>query len=424
MGVADIIKEEKGTFDTSLSLQPQESYPEISQEQPSLESSKLKKFLFGRPGKVFSICVMGFMLLVLTIVFLAIPHQVKGEPIELFKKNQYVLSEKATYLFRPPKIGDRIIFRGEGDVNFVGIITNIESKEGKTLYITQSGPGKPWQVSRDRIKSRIYFPFVSGTQIQNVIATITPSPSPTPEVSPSPEPITSPVPTEMPGLIATPTPAPTIPPLRGVSVSGFAYEDRNDDGLFNSDDPKLPYMQFYLYDSYKPEIQISTIYSDESGNFSIALNVRGNLVVRPTTYNNFRPRGGQLEFSLSTSNIEFGFRSVGAPVPGQVGIIEGDIFQDSNRNGVRDGGEQGIYFYKLYLVDNFNNYYNTDRNTQTTDPGGHFKFVNLPVERSYTLRLSNPTGDYTIDKPETYITLTSTQTQFTNLQIPVYKTSQ
>ena len=404
--------------DVSSSPQPQEPYLPIEHEdQPTSKRAKIRRFLFGKPGKIFSIFILGFVSLALIFAFLAYPHRVKGEPIELFKKDGYVLSEKISYLFQAPRVGDRVIFvKDDNGFDFLGIITDVESENGIKKYTILSSPGKQWTVAQDRIERKIYFPFVNQAQIQSVITTITPSP--TPEISPS-----STEPTVVPGSTSVPTSAPTIPPLRSVSISGFAYEDRSDDGLFNSDDPKLPYMQFYLYDSFESEKQISTIYSNESGDFSIKLNVRGDLIVKPTTYNNFRPRGGQLEFATSTSGIEFGFRSVGAPVASQVGIIEGDVFQDSNRNGARDGGEQGIYFYKLYLLDSSNNYYNTDRNTQTTDSGGHFKFVNLPTGRSYTLRLSNPTRDYIIDRSETSITLTSSQTQFAKLQIPVFKTN-
>lgn len=233
-----------------------------------------------------------------------------------------------------------------------------------------------------------------------------PVPSPTPNIS----------------YVPTPKPAPTVPPFKSITVSGFAYEDRNDDSLFNSDDPRLPNMQFFLYDGYNPSVQISTTYSDSSGSFSITLNVRGGIIIHPTASNNFAPKTGDKKLSGSTSGIQFGFRSASAPVANQnVGIIEGNIFQDSNRNGGRDSGENSIYFYKLYLIGSGGNYYNTDQNAQTTDSGGHFRFVNLPVPGTYTLQLSNPTGDYEILRPDTTITLTSTQTENKNVEIPVFK---
>ena len=240
----------------------------------------------------------------------------------------------------------------------------------------------------------------------------------------NPTPTSVPATTPTPNIVYVPTvkPIPTVPPLRPITVNGFVYEDRNNDGIFNSDDPGLPNMQLFLYDSYSPSIQISTVYSDSNGNFSITLNVRSGIIVHPTAYNNFVPKTGDKKFSNTSSGAQFGFRSASAPVANQnIGIIEGNVFQDANRNMSRDGGENTTYFYKLYLQDGQGNYFNTVENAQTTDAGGHFKFINLPVPANYTIRLSNPTGAYEILRPETAISLTQTNSQNTNVEIPVYK---
>jgi len=189
----------------------------------------------------------------------------------------------------------------------------------------------------------------------------------------------------------------------------------------DSDDPKIPYMQMYFYDSIKPSVQLNTVFSDVNGNFTNSLSILGNMVLTPTTYNNFRPRGGSLTFSGNDSNIKVGFRSASAPAANLTGIIEGDIYQDTNRNNNRDNGESSTYFYKLYLVDSNGNYYNTVENAQTTDSGGHFKWVNLPADRTFTIKLSGM--DVIIDKSEYSYTLSGTHTQEVGIQIPIYKTS-
>lgn len=240
----------------------------------------------------------------------------------------------------------------------------------------------------------------------------------------TPESTSIPTPTPVTNTIYVPTikPSPTIPPPRSVTVSGFAYEDRTDDGLYNSDDPKLPNMSFNLYDSYDPNIIRTGLFSDSNGNFTMTLNVRGGIIIKPNAYNNFTPKTGSKTVTTSTNNLMFGFRSISAPVPNQnTGIIEGNVFHDGNRNGVRDSGENSVYFYKLYLISSSGNYYNTEQNAQTTDEGGHFKYVNLPVPNTYKIQLSNPTGAYEITRAETSITLSATQTESKNIEIPVYK---
>lgn len=267
------------------------------------------------------------------------------------------------------------------------------------------------------------FVYQNKDGLLNIITTFS-VPTSNPTLIPAPIASLEPTPIPTPNIVYIPTnkPIATIPPFKSIIVSGFVYEDRNNDAIFNSDDPALPNMQFFLYDSYNPSQQLSTVYSDSNGNFSITLSVRGGITVHPTAYNNFVPKTGDKKFVNSSSGTQFGFRSASAPVPNQnVGIIEGNVFQDANRNLTRDGGENSVYFLKLYLQDTQGNYFNTVEGAQTTDAGGHFKFINLPVPAVYTLRLSNPTGAYEILKTETSVSLTLTSSQNTNIEIPVYK---
>lgn len=250
---------------------------------------------------------------------------------------------------------------------------------------------------------------------------VTPEPMPTSEASQAAQ-VATPTPsaidiTQTPTTIATATPAAP----RTITVTGFAYEDRNNDGSFNSNDAKLQFMQFYLYDSKNPDFQLSTIYSEENGQFTAQLNVTGNLIIKPTGYNNFTPKSPTQTYSSSTNNVSFGFRSNSAPVAGNNGLIEGDTFHDQNRNGTRDNGESGTFFYTLYLKDSDNNYYYTDQNTQTSDQGGHFKFQNLPTNKTYQLILSTDPSLYEVNTTTYTYTLTPSEHQKTNLQIPVFK---
>lgn len=179
-------------------------------------------------------------------------------------------------------------------------------------------------------------------------------------------------------------------------------------------------MQLYYYDSADTKTQFTAFTNQSDGSFSLTMQVKGSLVIKPATYNNFTPKTGQKEYASTAQNVQFAFRSSSAPVEGNVGIIEGDVYHDSNRNGVRDSNESSIYFYKLYLVDNQGGYHNTIEDAQTTDPGGHFKFINLPLG-TYTVKLSSPSADYTIFKDSVSVTLTGTSTTVSNLQVPVYK---
>lgn len=221
-----------------------------------------------------------------------------------------------------------------------------------------------------------------------------------------PKTISSTIPSQTPKAISTPVAKPVVttpasafapsptPSSKTITVSGFAYEDRTDDGLFNSDDPKKPYMQFLIYDSATNE-WINTIYSGQDGTFAVTNTVQGNLILKPTCNDNFCPKDSQKEFSSSTSNLQFGFRSASAPTGSNNGVIEGDLI----------GGSQQ---YKFYLLDKNGNYY-----SNIDWAGGHFKIQNLPNNKTYLVRISYGDGS----PSNTEVTLTPSSPEQKTVQI-------
>jgi len=145
-----------------------------------------KKDCFKFVWRIFFFVVLSVGLLVLGITFLFIPNQVHQGDNVLFKDKGYYLSEKVTYLFRPPKVGDRVIFVSPQQLfsKFVGLI--VEKKEERNLrsyYILASqDSSRPWVVSVDKIKSKIYFPLSSMETVDEILADmrwkITPTPAP------------------------------------------------------------------------------------------------------------------------------------------------------------------------------------------------------------------------------------------------------
>lgn len=116
----------------------------------------------------------------LTYIFLAKPHSTFGEPMLPFKRGELVLSESVSYLFKEPEIGDRILFVPTGtNTDYVGAITEIKNqKDIKTYIARSSGKGEPWEITRDKIKRRIYYPFISSNEVLKVITSQLPTPTP------------------------------------------------------------------------------------------------------------------------------------------------------------------------------------------------------------------------------------------------------
>lgn len=254
---------------------------------------------------------------------------------------------------------------------------------------------------------------VKETQTKSEVAgEATPSAS----VSASASPKSTSKPSQTATVIKTPAPTPKTQLLRTIDVSGVTYEDRSDNGLFDSDDPKISNGMIYYYDTLNPSLKY-TMHASTDGNFTITLTVNGKLAIQPAAWGGYTPKSSTQEYSRSEAGVKLGYRSASAPTGNNVGILEGNTFNDTNRNLVRDGGEGGIRFYKFYVQDSEGNYYEGD----IPDDGGHFRFVNLPLGKTYTIRLSNPTGAFIMDQPETQIRLDNNKFQDTNIQIPVYK---
>lgn len=137
--------------------------------------------------RIFFLLILLIGAIVFTLMFLATPHQVKQGDNVLFQNDKIYFSEKISYLFREPQIGDRIVFKivqNSFEMDYVGLIVEIKQERGLTEYIvlSKSTSSQPWVITRDKIRGRIYFPSSSEGLEKKVIAerlwTVTPTPIP------------------------------------------------------------------------------------------------------------------------------------------------------------------------------------------------------------------------------------------------------
>ncbi len=131
---------------------------------------------------ILFIIVIFVILLVSGYIFVVRPFKVSGTPINPFKYGDTVLSEKITYLFNKPALGDRVIFKPDNpDQDFIGVITNIDNPESKAVYtVISTGKGQPWTVSADKITYRIYYPPLSNADALKTVLAALPTSIPTP----------------------------------------------------------------------------------------------------------------------------------------------------------------------------------------------------------------------------------------------------
>lgn len=111
-------------------------------------------------------------LIALTYYFFLQPMKVSGQnPVDPFIVGQYIMSERISFLVREPKVGDAVIFNtptvadggsNGGVLSYFGVITKIINKNNQTTYqiISTKTQLNSWEVSRDKIIARIYYPVV------------------------------------------------------------------------------------------------------------------------------------------------------------------------------------------------------------------------------------------------------------------------
>jgi len=126
--------------------------------------------------KIILVLLPLFVLFLILINFITIPYIAGENAIPVFKDNKLVLSEKITFLFRKPQVGDRVVFTfstpdGYHTVGNLGLIIGIEDNEGNPIYLIQTikDGKKPFYITLEEIELRIYFPLVDKITLQNVI---------------------------------------------------------------------------------------------------------------------------------------------------------------------------------------------------------------------------------------------------------------
>lgn len=117
--------------------------------------------------KLLAATILVILVMIGILQILARPVRVNGRPIKPFVYRQIVLAERVTYFFNNPAVGDRIIFLPQDrDIEFVGIITNIEDNNNIRTYTVASGEkAAPWTITRDKILYRIYYPIITHEEV-------------------------------------------------------------------------------------------------------------------------------------------------------------------------------------------------------------------------------------------------------------------
>lgn len=187
----------------------------------------------------------------------------------------------------------------------------------------------------------------------------------------------------------------------GVSVSGCAFDDSDDDGTHDISEEGAPHAQVDLVDSQNVVVKSTT--TDYYGRYLFEGVPAGNYkihVVAPYSFgftqqdagsndtqdSDVNSTGWTYTFSVSTTDItdvDAGFSSL------EYGSVGGRVWNDENGNGVQDSGEEGLSGVRATLFDSTDN----EIGNVLTDEGGEYLFLNVAPDNYYA-RFKLP-GNYT-----------------------------
>jgi len=174
-----------------------------------------------------------------------------------------------------------------------------------------------------------------------------------------------------------------VPVITG-SIAGTVYDDTNGDGVLDGVETGADARTVYLDDNNDGTLDAGETFTDTdaSGSYMFDLleiksyNVRTVLPVgwRQTLPTNNAPLIITLtDGSRDATNANF--LTTNKPVAS----VSGQVYNDQNRDGIQDTGEDGISGITVYLDANTNGALDAGELSDTTDNSGNYAFVNIDV---------------------------------------------
>jgi hypothetical protein len=161
------------------------------------------------------------------------------------------------------------------------------------------------------------------------------------------------------------------------TIRGIVFDDKNNNGILENSDSLLTGWTIYAFDSTGTRY-ITAVSSDDSG--------RCNLLVYDTGWYRIRenptyhwtptvPRQNPQEYLVDVSRLDTvldGYFFGNFRLPS--GVVQGSVFEDINRNGIRDQDESGLTSWIVNIIDS-----NVVQQTIQTDGSGNYLLSDVPV---------------------------------------------
>ncbi|XZN89783.1 MAG: SdrD B-like domain-containing protein [Microcoleus sp.] len=193
------------------------------------------------------------------------------------------------------------------------------------------------------------------------------------------------------------------------TISGNKYNDLNANGRPDPGEFPLPNWQIYLdlNNNQRLDVNEPSTFTNSQGNYIFANLPAGVYQVREVQQPNFRqttpnPPPIGITSGTNVTSINFGNNF-------NAGTIAGTKFNDINRNGNIDPGEQPLANWQIYLDLNRNNRLDGGEPVTLTNLQGNYAFVNIPADTYLVREVQQPGFRQTTPNPGP-ITVTSNAT--------------
>ena len=183
------------------------------------------------------------------------------------------------------------------------------------------------------------------------------------------------------------------PPEGEGAIRGVKFNDLNDNGQREPDEPGLPDWEITLSDN--DGIVLATTMTNQNGEYQFENLEPGTYQVseedKQGWFQTFPPEKHYSGVTLSQGEVlmdmDFGNRRMDEGG----NSIRGMKYNDLNGNGQKDPGEPGIPGWTIFLDSNDNGIYDEDDESTTTDANGNYAFTNLQAG-VYRIHEVNQTG--------------------------------
>ncbi|WP_182867220.1 beta-propeller fold lactonase family protein [Rhodopirellula sp. JC639] len=182
-------------------------------------------------------------------------------------------------------------------------------------------------------------------------------------------------------------------------ISGAVFDDTDGDGIRSAGETGLADWTVFLdenqngqWDTGEPTMQTladdpATASIDEAGMFEFTTLRLGTHVVyasEPTNYLSTSPNPVSVSFSASTDTADVSFALVANDT-----ALSGVVFDDVDRDGVRDAGEAGVSGARVYLDLNDSGSRDADEPSRFTAADGQYEFLHV-VPGDHVVRADLP----------------------------------